>query len=82
LFADDREVVWMERWAADTIVDLQVWQGLEVFVIEGSFTESDDVFQRYSWLRLPAGEQAIVVQAGPQGCHVWIKQIQTGTIAA
>jgi ChrR Cupin-like domain len=81
LFADDREVVWMERWAADAIVDLQVLQGLEVFVIEGSFTEGGEIFQRYSWLRLPAGEQAIVVQAGPKGCHVWIKQIQMGAIA-
>ncbi len=81
LFADDREVVWMERWAADSIVDLQILQGLEMFVIEGMFTESGDVFQRYSWVRLPAGELSIVVQAGSQGCHVWIKQLQTGSIA-
>jgi ChrR Cupin-like domain len=77
LFSDDREVVWMERWAANTIVNLQALQGLEVFVIEGIFMEKDEVFQRHSWLRVPAGEQSIVLQAGPQGCHVWGKQIQS-----
>jgi anti-sigma factor ChrR (cupin superfamily) len=74
LFADHRERVRLERWDAQTEIDLLALQGLEIFVIQGSFTESGAVFQRYSWLRLPSGAR-LSAKAGPVGCEMWVKQL-------
>ncbi|MCX5962598.1 MAG: cupin domain-containing protein [Cyanobacteria bacterium] len=71
LFSDDRETVGLEYWDATAEIDLWVTDGLEIFVIEGSFWESNQEFQRYSWLRLPVGSR---FSARSQGCQVWLKQ--------
>lgn len=73
LFSDDRETVWLEHWDANTEIDLWVTDGLEIFVIEGSFWERNQEFQRYSWLRLPAGSR-FSARSGTEGCQVWLKQ--------
>jgi anti-sigma factor ChrR (cupin superfamily) len=72
LFADHRETVQLERWAANTSIDLRVAAGLEIFVLQGGFQESDEVFQPYSWLRLPPNSR-LSAQAGPEGCQIWVK---------
>jgi ChrR Cupin-like domain len=72
LFADPRECVRLERWEAQTEIDLLALQGLEIFVIQGSFTESGEGFERYSWLRLPSGAR-LWAKAGPAGCEIWLK---------
>jgi hypothetical protein len=61
----------MVYWDVNAEIDLWVTDGLEIFVIEGSFWESNQEFQRYSWLRLPAGSR---FSARSQGCQVWLKQ--------
>jgi anti-sigma factor ChrR (cupin superfamily) len=75
LFADDREMVQLERWEANTSIDLPALGGLEIFVIQGVFSESDEVFQSYSWLRLPP-DSRLMAQAGPEGCQIWLKQLR------
>jgi ChrR Cupin-like domain len=74
LFADDREMVQLERWEANISIDLPALGGVEIFVIQGGFSESDEVFQSYSWLRLPP-DSRLVAQAGPEGCQIWLKQL-------
>ncbi|MEM7124128.1 MAG: cupin domain-containing protein [Pseudomonadota bacterium] len=73
LYRDDREDVSMERWQVGALIDLDAPGGLEALVLDGSFIESGETFERMSWLRLPpgGGDQAL---AGPQGAHVWIKR--------
>jgi anti-sigma factor ChrR (cupin superfamily) len=78
LHEDGHEVVALERWRAGTQVSLQSPAGLELFVLDGNFTDGDDDHFRYqSWLRLPPGSHG-GAQAGSQGCRVWIK---TGHLA-
>jgi ChrR Cupin-like domain len=72
LFRDDREEVRLERWAANVAVELSAAQGLEIFVVQGSFMEGEELFQECSWLRLPARSR-LQAQAGPGGCQVWLK---------
>jgi anti-sigma factor ChrR (cupin superfamily) len=73
LFRDDREEVRLERWAANINVELSAPYGLEVFVVQGSFMESGELFQQYSWLRLPA-RSGFCAKAGMDGCQIWLKQ--------
>jgi anti-sigma factor ChrR (cupin superfamily) len=75
LFADDREMVRLEQWAADVSIDLLAPYGLEIFAIQGSFTEGGEVFQPYSWLRLPP-QSRLVAQSGAEGCEIWVKQFR------
>jgi ChrR Cupin-like domain len=74
LFADDRETVWLEHWDANATIDLLAPQGLEVFVIQGSFRESGEEFLPYSWLRLPARSH-LQAHAGAEGCRIWLKNM-------
>jgi anti-sigma factor ChrR (cupin superfamily) len=72
LFKDEHEVVVLERWRAGTHVSLQSTAGLELVVLDGSFTDGSDHFLYQSWLRLPPGS-AVRAEVGSQGCRVWIK---------
>ncbi len=76
LFADERETVQLEQWAAHASIDVLAPGGLEVFVLQGSFHESGEVFQPDSWLRLPPGAR-LLAQAGPEGCRIWLKQLRS-----
>ncbi len=76
LFSDDREAVRLERWEANAELDLLAPQGLEIFVIQGCFSESSEVFQPYSWLRLPPHSR-LLAQAGAEGCQIWLKQLRS-----
>jgi anti-sigma factor ChrR (cupin superfamily) len=79
LFRDDRETVRLEHWNANVNVELSAPNGLEVFVTQGSFMESGELFQRDSWLRLPA-RSGLLAQTGADGCRIWLKlgQISCG----
>lgn len=79
LFCDDRETVRLEHWDANAEIDLPAPYGLEIFVIHGRFSESHEVFQSYSWLRLPPDSQ-LLAQAGAEGCKIWLKQLKSGTL--
>jgi hypothetical protein len=78
LFADERETVQLEQWAAHASIDVRAPGGLEIFVLQGCFHENSEVFQPDSWLRLPPGSR-LLAQAGPEGCQIWLKQLRSST---
>ncbi|MGB1033742.1 MAG: cupin domain-containing protein [Primorskyibacter sp.] len=78
LFEDAQEYVRLERWAAGETVDLDATGGLELFVITGDVTQTDDTLRRWDWLRLPQGGTHSAT-AGANGAQVWIK---SGHLAA
>lgn len=73
LFRDERETVRLERWDAGAKISLQPEGGIELYVLDGSFEESGERFDRQSWLRLPVGAP-LAARAGPDGCRCWIKE--------
>ena len=72
LFHDAREDVRLERWAPGQAIELKAPGGIELLVLDGSFTEGDAAFVVQSWLRLPPG-MPLRATAGPDGCRVWVK---------
>ncbi|MCV3272725.1 cupin domain-containing protein [Roseobacter sinensis] len=72
LYRDAFEEVRVEHWPPGGQVDLEAAGGMEVFVIDGGFEESDDAVGRWDWLRLPTGSRSTAT-AGPEGARVWIK---------
>ncbi|SCB34173.1 cupin domain-containing protein [Rhizobium multihospitium] len=72
LFEGSHERVVMEEWQAGADVEVANPEGLELFVIDGDFTESGDTLDPWSWLRLPAGLE-FHAKAGPLGTRVWYK---------
>lgn len=72
LYADAREAVQMELWAAGSNVSFDAPGGAELLVLDGSCHESGEAMRQYSWLRVPIGGRVDAV-AGPQGTRVWIK---------
>jgi len=55
LFSADYETVRMLKWPAETqIENLTFPEGVEYFLLEGSFSDQQDTYTKGSWLRLPA----------------------------
>jgi hypothetical protein len=54
------------------VIDMPARGGIELLVLDGSFSEAGEEFAPLSWLRLPAGARLSAV-AGPGGCKVWVK---------
>ncbi|QAX29429.1 cupin domain-containing protein [Leisingera sp. NJS204] len=77
LFQDSVETVTLQIWAPGQAINLDAPGGVEVFVVHGSFSENDEAFTRWDWLRLPPGSR-LVATAGAEGAHVWVK---TGHLA-
>jgi ChrR Cupin-like domain len=75
LFSDDQETVCLEQWEANDTIDLLVPHGLEIFVLQGHFSGSGEVFQPYSWLRLPPRSQ-LLAEVGSVRCKIWLKQLK------
>jgi len=72
LFQDARETVQLERWSPNAQVALELPEGGEVLVLNGSLEESGDALRQHSWLRIPMGGRLSAI-AGPDGVTVWIK---------
>ena len=72
LFEDARERVRIEVWDTNTQVNVSEHKGFEVFVVEGSFSEGGETFEKNSWLRLPAGAPLNAI-AGENGARLWVK---------
>lgn len=72
LFADAREIVSMEVWEAGAQISMDLPGGGEFLVLEGGFSESGDVLEKHSWLRLPQGA-TLDATAGKSGAKVWMK---------
>ncbi|WP_298672508.1 cupin domain-containing protein [uncultured Sphingomonas sp.] len=70
LFDGANERVVIEEWRSD--IELDNPDGLELLVLDGCFVEGGDMLERWSWLRLPAGEP-LYAQVGSKGARVWIK---------
>jgi len=73
LFQDEHETVTLERWAPGAEIALRSPAGLELLVLDGSFTEGTEHFEYQSWLRLPSGSETRA-RAGEKGCRVWMKR--------
>lgn len=72
LFDDAHEQVRIDEWAAHAPMSLPNPHGLEILVLEGGFSQGEEPFERWSWLRLPAGAD-LQALAGERGVRVWIK---------
>lgn len=72
LFHDGREDVRLERWASGCAIPIGAAGGMEILVLEGSFFEGGEKFERLSWLRLPktAATEVKIFESA----QVWIKQ--------
>ena len=73
LFHDEREDVRLEQWAEGRMIVLDAPGGMEILVLEGTFTESGEEFERQSWLRLPKNRK-VQVKTGEHGARVWMKR--------
>ncbi|MEZ2128188.1 MULTISPECIES: cupin domain-containing protein [unclassified Sinorhizobium] len=72
LFHGSGECVMLEDWQPNADVEISNPQGLELLVLDGTFTEAGDVLDRWSWLRLPSG-QRLHAEVGKRGARVWYK---------
>jgi len=72
LYCDDHEEVSIQHWNPNSAINIQARYGLEVLVLDGSFTESNEILEQYSWIRLPQGI-SLDVKTGSQGAKVWLK---------
>jgi anti-sigma factor ChrR (cupin superfamily) len=72
LFEGAGERVLLEHWRPGAEVQLSNPLGLELLVIAGAFSDGTDTLDRWTWLRLPAG-QPLHARVGQQGAHVWYK---------
>ena len=73
LFQGPGEDVRLERWRPGAEIAFAPQDGLELLVLEGSFTEAGEAFALQSWLRLPAGA-SLHATAGSDGCRLWVKE--------
>ena len=72
LFQDVRETVRCEVWDAGAEVTLELPEGGEFLVLEGSFDEGGGTLSKGGWLRLPVGG-VLNAKAGPNGARIWMK---------
>jgi anti-sigma factor ChrR (cupin superfamily) len=72
LFDNGHEQVRLEEWQQGARLRLDNLDGLELLVLAGGFSDGRDVFDRQSWLRLPAGS-LLNASVGPDGASIWLK---------
>jgi anti-sigma factor ChrR (cupin superfamily) len=73
LFRDSFEDVRIERWAAGRTLPIDAVGGMEIFVLDGAFSEGGEIFEPMSWLRLPNFART-EVRTFEEGARVWVKQ--------
>lgn len=72
LHVHKREKVRIEIWLPGVTVEHWGHGGLELLVLDGSFTAAGETFCRHSWLRLPPSEP-FLGQAGGDGARLLVK---------
>ncbi|MEP6830269.1 MAG: cupin domain-containing protein, partial [Rhizomicrobium sp.] len=72
LFDNGHEEVRIEKWQRDATIDIANPNGLELLVLEGSFTDGTELLERHTWLRLPPG-QHLKARTGDRGARIWLK---------
>ena len=66
------DTVSLERWEAGARSGKRRFEGgAEIFVLEGSFSDSDGEYAKHSWLRLPPGVSLDAVSE--RGCVLYLK---------
>jgi quercetin dioxygenase-like cupin family protein len=80
LFQDSRERVSLEHWDAKADISLNSPHGMEILVIDGTFSEGDEEFSTQSWLRLPQATQTKIC-VGKEGARVWVKEHLAAVVA-
>ncbi len=73
LFKDGREDVRLERWGPNATIPIDAAGGMEILVLDGSFLEGGERFERLSWLRLPKTAKT-EVRTSESGARLWVKQ--------
>ena len=76
LHRDARESVRIETWAANQTILLAPAGGIELFVLDGEFSESGESgerFRAWSWLRLPS-DMTLHARTGAAGARLWVKE--------
>lgn len=72
LYKDERETVRTEIWEKGTKVELDLPDGGEFLILEGSAEESGDRLVKHSWLRIPEGGK-LQATALSDETKVWMK---------
>jgi hypothetical protein len=72
LFDNGHEEVRIETWERDASVDIANPKGLELLVLDGSFTDGSELLEKHTWLRLPPGRH-LKALTGARGARVWLK---------
>jgi quercetin dioxygenase-like cupin family protein len=72
LYESPYERVDIEQWQGNAEVELRNPRGLEVLILSGSLASEHDELERWSWVRLPAG-QDLLGRAGAEGARIWLK---------
>lgn len=73
LFSDGVEQVSLQRIeAGELLFNEPIPNGAELLVIAGELLDDNRVYQRWGWLRLPAGEY-VQITAGREGATIYLK---------
>lgn len=82
LHSHGKQNVRIELWEPGVEIDNWGHGGIEVLVLDGDFTEGQETFVKYSWLRLPPCE-SLVARAGTNGARLLVKSghlVDAGTL--
>lgn len=72
LHKDEREVVTYHQIDRSAEINSEAVGGIELLVLDGALTTSDDELSKGSWLRLPENEQ-FSARATLAGAKIWMK---------
>ncbi|MEP3846694.1 MAG: cupin domain-containing protein [Paracoccaceae bacterium] len=72
LYKDARETVRTEIWSKDADIDIDLPEGGEFLVLDGSFSDGQDTLRKHSWLRIPEGG-SLKAKALTDKTRVWMK---------
>ncbi|MEM1075346.1 MAG: cupin domain-containing protein [Pseudomonadota bacterium] len=72
LFQDGRETVRSETWEAGADITMDLPDGGEFLVLDGTLSEGGDELRKGSWLRLPQGS-TLNASVGSDGARLWMK---------
>ncbi len=73
LYKDDYEEVEIQHWDANIEVEIEVPDGVEMLVLDGSIAQESDTLVSGSWLRMPVNS-TVMATAGENGAKVWMKR--------
>jgi anti-sigma factor ChrR (cupin superfamily) len=75
------DTVALECWSAGVCLEERSYpEGVEYFVLEGSFDDEEGSHRTGAWLRLPNGSRHRPF--APEGCVVYVKRDGVGSLAA